>query len=821
MPVPVQSELEPMGKYFLIRALHIDVDGVRLDKVINEVKSSIESIKTDYYTKQQADDNFAAKTDVYTKSEVDTALSNKVSVQSGYGLISDAEKAQIQTNKANITAAETAIAGKASQEEVNTIKSDVAGKASTEAVTQLQNDMAVQEARMDQLVGTVPEGSADEIADARIDNTGKTYANLGDHIRGTETSLKETIARITEGNPNLFDANTVTTGYRLGVDGGLFAGDGYFVSDFIRVSHGLTYTKNSPVADGLHRYAFFDANKHIFTTQKVSSENTITIDDTLNGVEYIRFCGERTEIENTIFSEGTEAVRYTALDLVAREANETLLKNAIKSSNNAFYSADAVKIGYNDVNNIPANEIVTYGISSLSAVENYPTKLTSGFTVVHYAPTSKVKSANVQLAVGLVNNIIAIRHFTNVWSDWQYINASVDTAEVAKLMYSVKADIFNADSLKENTIIDHATGAEQTSQYTSGYAVTDYIPVAFGDVIDLAYVRGANLCGGALYDSEKNFIKAIWGTDDFSRPSADFKAPFSFVVDSENIAYMRYNVVTNSLLLRDKQYIYKGNSAEYKNAVRKIVANSSAIHVGTSGDFTTLKDCTEHIVRNKIVGATVYVDPGTYDLVAEYGRDYLDSIQSDRNKGFGLHVGNNTHFIFSAGSKVIFDYNGNNSDCAEYFSPFNIIGSCILENADIEVRNARYCVHEDLPTSADSIPDSYAIKYINCKMKHNGATIPTGSHAAYTCIGAGTNKNSVSVIDGGKYEGSWTADISYHNYSGSAPSKVVLKNVWMIKGLRLADMSTSPVMVEVSGCYMPDGIIGTHTKFDVTSWNNQ
>lgn len=86
MPVPVQSELEPIGKYFLIRAMHIDVNGVRLDKVINEVKSSIESIKTDYYTKQQADDKFAAKTDVYTKSEVDTALSNKVSVQSGYAL---------------------------------------------------------------------------------------------------------------------------------------------------------------------------------------------------------------------------------------------------------------------------------------------------------------------------------------------------------------------------------------------------------------------------------------------------------------------------------------------------------------------------------------------------------------------------------------------------------------------------------------------------------------------------------------------------------------------------------------------------------------
>ena len=197
MPVPVQDELTPMGGYFLIRGKHIDVDGVRLDRVINQVEDDISRIKTDSYTKQQADDKFAEKTNVYTKSDVDTALNGKISVQSGYGLISDAEKAQIQTNKANITAAETSIAGKASQEEVDTIKSDVAGKASVEAVTQLQTEMAVQESRMDQLVGTVPEGSADEIADARVTADGKTEANLGNAIRSQFSGLKETIGNKT------------------------------------------------------------------------------------------------------------------------------------------------------------------------------------------------------------------------------------------------------------------------------------------------------------------------------------------------------------------------------------------------------------------------------------------------------------------------------------------------------------------------------------------------------------------------------------------------------------------------------------------------
>lgn len=128
----------------------------------------------------------------------------------------ETEKVNIQTNseaieeiRSELSAAETAISGKASQEEVNTIKSDVAGKASTEAVSQLQTEMDVQKARMDQLVED-PEVGVDEIADARIDNTGKTYDNLGDHIRGTETSLKETIGTISDdiekSNTYVYDA---------------------------------------------------------------------------------------------------------------------------------------------------------------------------------------------------------------------------------------------------------------------------------------------------------------------------------------------------------------------------------------------------------------------------------------------------------------------------------------------------------------------------------------------------------------------------------------------------------------------------------------
>lgn len=240
--------------------------------------------------------------------------------------------------------------------------------------------------------------------------------------------------------------------------------------------------------------------------------------------------------------------------------------------------------------------------------------------------------------------------------------------------------------------------------------------------------------------------------------------------------------------------------------------------VGANGDFSTLKDCCEFIINNKMYGCTIHVKPGTYDLVEEYGISYLDNIVQTQNKGIGLHVGNNTHFIFAEGAKVVFNYTGTNENCSKHFSPFNIIGSVILENANIEASNCRYCVHEDLPTSADIIPNDSVIKYINCDMVNNGGAI---AYEAPACIGAGVNKNTLSIIAGGSYKSSWNYDISYHNYNGKNPSKIVMKNVWMNKGLNLSPFSTSNVNVEVSNCRMSKDIGGKSSQyFDVKEWNN-
>ena len=176
------DSLEPAGDFKIAQSKDIAYNGVSVEKALNDQISTAEQVET----------NTAAI--AQNTEEVNT---QSAKIETLTGKVTAAETAIAgKASQSEVDSIKTDVAGKASQTEVETIKTDVAGKASAEAVTQLQTDMSVQTARMDQLVGTVPEGSADEIADARVTADGKTEANLGNAIRTQISGLKETIDTI-------------------------------------------------------------------------------------------------------------------------------------------------------------------------------------------------------------------------------------------------------------------------------------------------------------------------------------------------------------------------------------------------------------------------------------------------------------------------------------------------------------------------------------------------------------------------------------------------------------------------------------------------
>lgn len=386
--------------------------------------------------------------------------------------------------------------------------------------------------------------------------------------------------------------------------------------------------------------------------------------------------------------------------------------------------------------------------------------------------------------------------------------------------------------LTENSIVNYADGSIISGTHKFVFCNRFYTSVVWRYYRTCICYRVQSVWWSFIW-LWKKYVKTIWGTDNFLQPSENLNiSPFIFIIDDENISYIRYNVVPDIRFKRNKNYI---RIYSYPGLVcKKLISNllnlfsNPIFYVGSTRNgentFLSLKECTEYISENSVKNATVYVDSEIFDLVNEYGQDYLNSIQSDTNKSFGLKIGNNTHFIFAEGSKVVFNYTGTNEDCAEYFSAFNIYGSCIIENANVEVTNARYCVHEDLPVCTNIIPQNCITQYINCIMKHNGNTI--GNYIGTICIGAGTNRNTVSIIDGGKYTcgNQYPWAISYHNFYkanyGDYPSRIIFKNVWVNNGIRFGEYGDSVVDAEISGCYIPNGYTKNTTHFNITEWNN-
>lgn len=159
---------------------------------------------------------------------------------------------------------------------------------------------------------------------------------------------------------------------------------------------------------------------------------------------------------------------------------------------------------------------------------------------------------------------------------------------------------------------------------------------------------------------------------------------------------------------------------------------------GSKQKYTKLKDAIAEAIKYN--NSYVYVDAETFDLVEEYGQDYLDSYDG---REFGIHLANDVHVIFDSGAKVVFDYKGSNAKVHEFFSPFNATydgGGFELINAWVESKNCRYSVHDE--HASDSVP--YKQIYRHCTFIHDSSECSWGAHQA---IGGGLGQHGDIVVE--------------------------------------------------------------------------
>jgi hypothetical protein len=220
--------------------------------------------------------------------------------------------------------------------------------------------------------------------------------------------------------------------------------------------------------------------------------------------------------------------------------------------------------------------------------------------------------------------------------------------------------------------------------------------------------------------------------------------------------------------------------------------------VGTGKDFTTVKAAIER--AGEYFDAEIYVEPGTYDLITEFGSDYFANFTGSgdyKTGAWGLVLKNRMKIHFAENAKLVCHYEGDNSKVATYFSAFNAGRyGFTLENANMDTSGIRYAVHDD---RGDADEEGYCNKYLRCRIKHNKVgTQVTGYDQA---IGGGFGNNGEVVIKDGWFEAvGYNTPVTYHNSAAGGTgykAHAVVSGNYVVGGFRFNDTGASTDVTDV------------------------
>lgn len=335
--------------------------------------------------------------------------------------------------------------------------------ANSQAITNEANTRATADntinARIDEILDGASVDPDAELLDIRVGGNGRTYSSAGGAVRGQYDELIQYISILRESN--LFDSDDAIADKRIDGAGNIITDtNGYYVSDYMPVTGGVKYYKNSNVEDAYHRISYFDSNK-VLIAGSMSSDNITTAP---NNARYAVICFPDDDLSSVLF------ITATAYDNIARSLIETNYNNSvhIMPSNN----------GLSDFNDAEINRI--YLIISIAGVDNLPIN-ESGLLVT----IARNVSGRLQIYNTENNKIFTRTYWAGSWSDWVENNKYFDVLHAFtnivccgdSLTYS---QVFTADDDSRRAYktypdaLAEITGAHVDSIAVPGYSASDF-----------------------------------------------------------------------------------------------------------------------------------------------------------------------------------------------------------------------------------------------------------------------------------------------------------------------------------------------------------
>ena len=240
---------------------------------------------------------------------------------------------------------------------------------------------------------------------------------------------------------------------------------------------------------------------------------------------------------------------------------------------------------------------------------------------------------------------------------------------------------------------------------------------------------------------------------------------------------------------------------------------------------------------------TIYVDPGTYDMFAEYKEAKIpsppDDVSSPDYFTYNAFLPLNTRLIGIGNVLLRFAPSRDEITYGESrtWSPLNILGACHIENIEIYCKNGRYCIHDDSHNKYKNTVHSY--KHVRCTYELSDCK--DGQLLGFNqTIGNGMAQGTKFEFDSCTFRflGSGNHAAFYTHESGkddpeNAPS-LIFRNCLFLgnpnsdRVLRLQNLATAPLRIQtrLESCVLVGGIHLTIYKetsaqhYDVTLINS-